>query len=279
MENKPLCKKFLILGSARTGSTFLMSMLSAHSHIKMYGELFNLDKLSRTLLVEVLANPVSYLSKRINRVQEGEIQVVGFKIFYDHLTEGYFDKIMDRDQAASTLSERLKEFDDFISQNYSRQDLLAKFQKTWEFILEDTSIKVIHLKRRNKLETLVSLKTAFLTDQWMLLKGKNHSETVFPLTHDECVSYFNKMDTYEQTYHSMFNQHPVLDVTYEALVEGKDEVTAEIFNFLELPYAPVSTIMKKQNVSPLSQTVENFEALRESFKTSKWEQFFCLEKD
>lgn len=264
----------MILGSARTGSTLLMSLLSAHEDIKMYGELFNLDKLPKPALVEVLEDPVGYLQRRINGTQPANIRAVGFKIFYDHLTREYFEKIMDPEQAVDKLKERLKNFESFLHTNYAWDDLAVKFGKTWDYLVEDTGIKVIHLKRRNKLETMVSLKTAFLTDEWMRWNSKPPTITTVSLSPEECSRYFKKLEAYEQKYAALFSRHPVHEVTYEDLVEKKDEVMAGIFNFLELPRKPVSTIMKKQNVFSLQQTVSNYHELKEQFSTSHWQAFF-----
>ena len=57
--------RFMILGSARTGSNFLLSLLSAHPSIKTYGELFNLDSLPQPVLQEALEDPVLYLRRRV----------------------------------------------------------------------------------------------------------------------------------------------------------------------------------------------------------------------
>src|SRR5690349_290006 len=83
---------FMILGTYRTGSNLLLSLLSAHPAIKTYGELFNLDSLPHEKLLEALADPVAYLQRRIFRAHAPGIAAVGFKMFYDHLTREYFEK-------------------------------------------------------------------------------------------------------------------------------------------------------------------------------------------
>ena len=46
--------RFIILGSARSGSNLLLSLLGAHPSVKTYGELFNLDSLRHSDLLEAL---------------------------------------------------------------------------------------------------------------------------------------------------------------------------------------------------------------------------------
>src|SRR5579871_4263372 len=82
-------QRFMVLGSARTGSNLLLSLLSAHPQVKTYGELFNLDMLPKASLTEVLDDPVAYLRQKVYQDHKSEIEAVGFKMFYDHLTRDY----------------------------------------------------------------------------------------------------------------------------------------------------------------------------------------------
>ncbi len=274
MESNNARQRFMILGYARTGSTLLMSLLSAHENIKMYGELFNLDKLPRPVLAEVLADPVGYYEKKMDCGHNENIRAVGFKMFYDHLTKEYFEKIMNPHKAVDTLKTRLEEFETFLNDHYQWSDLLPRFEETWRHLVGDKALKVIHLTRSNKLETIVSLKTAFLTDEWMLWHSKQRAMTTVDLSHEECTRYFTKLEAYEQAYGALFKGHTVLEVTYEALVERKEEALAEIFDFLELPRMPVSSIMKKQNIFSMEEKISNYHELKESFSSTVWQRYF-----
>lgn len=66
--------KYAVVTSPRTGSNYLMSLLSSHDNIHAYGELFNQikDRSCRELWENTF-------SKKLKHVK-----AVGFKIFYDH---------------------------------------------------------------------------------------------------------------------------------------------------------------------------------------------------
>ncbi|MDT0643051.1 sulfotransferase [Zunongwangia sp. F363] len=66
--------KFVVVASPRTGSNFLISLLSSHRNVYAYGELFN--KISDKNCRQIWD---STFSKKMPHVR-----AVGFKIFYDH---------------------------------------------------------------------------------------------------------------------------------------------------------------------------------------------------
>ena len=81
-DSKSKVQRFMVLGSARTGSNLLLSLLSAHPHVKTYGELFNLDMLPETSLLEVLDDPITYVQRRVYQDHKLEIAAVGFKMLF-----------------------------------------------------------------------------------------------------------------------------------------------------------------------------------------------------
>ncbi len=251
-----------------------MSLLNAHENIKMYGELFNLDSLPEASLKETLENPIGYLDKRLTCTLPPQVQAVGFKMFYDHLTPEYFEKMINRREASEGLLQRIHNLEAFIRAHTSRQELLTRFEAAWNYLRNDTGLKVIHLRRKNKLETLVSLKTAFLTDEWMHVHNKQRPKTVLQLNFEECFQYFNKLEAYESDYSARFTEHDALEVVYEDLVEKTNEEMSRIFDFLGLPRQQVRTILKKQIVASLPEVIGNYADLKKSFESSKWQAYF-----
>jgi LPS sulfotransferase NodH len=266
--------RFMILGSARTGSNLLVSLLSAHRNIKMYGELLNLDWLGKGDLLEALENPTMFLRKRVYAAHRPDVAAVGFKMFYDHLTKSYFEKPLDLPGVSAQLRARWMQFSDFIESNYEWDALSERFRKTWEFLYGDRSLAVIHLKRRNMLHTLISVRRAFMTSQWWNLKSNSNAAPALHLHPDECGRYFHMLDTSAQEADIAFQDHPKIEVTYEALAEKQDDTMEQIFAFLKVPYAPVTTRMKKQNLTPPWEAVANYDQLKTYFRNTKWNAFF-----
>jgi LPS sulfotransferase NodH len=264
----------MVLGSARTGSNLLLSLLSAHPHIKTYGELFNLDMLPKTSLTEVLDDPVTYLRQKVYQDHKLEIAAVGFKMFYDHLTRDYFIKLIDVSDAAVQLKEKYTQFSSFIESNYAWEILDERFRTTWEFLRADQSLAVIHLQRGNMLHTLISLKRAYMTSQWWSLK--NGPQTILPvhLDPEECCRYFEKLSSSAAEADAAFAGHPKINVIHEDLIEKQQDTMQRIFAFLNVPYESVTTRMKKQNLESPRETVDNYEQLKSYFRNTRWDVFF-----
>ena len=267
-------QRFMILGAARTGSNFLLSLLSAHPYIQTYGELFNLDSLPKESLLEALADPIAYLRRRVYRVHGPEIAAVGFKMFYYHLTKYYFQKAIDVSETSPQLQEKFLQLSSFIESNYEWDTLYGRFQATWEFLRSDGSLAVIHLKRRNALHALMSLKTAFLTNRWLSLGSRSQAAPAVHLDPDECCRYFDMLETYASEADAAFRDHPKIEVIYEDLVGKQRNTLQRIFAFLRVPYQPVTARMRKQNrVSP-SEALGNYNQLKNYFRHSRWSAFF-----
>lgn len=267
-------QRFMILGSARTGSNLLLSLLSAHPQIKTYGEVFNLDTLPEENLREALEDPIKFFLQKVCKAHRPEIAAVGFKMFYDHLTKDYLQKSVDISNAAPRLHKKLTEFSRFVEDNYPWEILDERFRTTWEFLRADRSVKVIHLKRRNMLYTLVSLKKAFSTDQWWSLKSSSQITPPIHLEPEECCRYFDKLDNFATEADRAFADHPKIDVTYEDLTAKQEDTLQRIFMFLNVPCVPVTTRMKKQNLAPLRETVDNYDQLKRYFRKTRWDIFF-----
>ncbi|HKT50842.1 MAG TPA: sulfotransferase, partial [Candidatus Angelobacter sp.] len=216
-------QRFMVLGSARTGSNLLLSLLSAHPHIKTYGELFNLDMLPETSLIEVLNDPVTYLQQKVYQNHKLEIAAVGFKMFYDHLTRDYFTKLVDMSDAAPQLQEKYTQFSSFIERNYAWEILDKRFRTAWEFLRADRSLEVVHLQRRNMLHTLISLKRAYMTSQWWSLKSEPQAIPPVHLDPEECCRYFEKLSSAAAEADAAFAEHPKINIVHEELIENQQD--------------------------------------------------------
>lgn len=265
---------FMVLGSARTGSNLLLSLLSAHPHIKTYGELFNLDMLPQASLLEALDDPATFLRQRVYQTHKPEITAVGFKMFYDHLTRDYFRKLIDVSDASPQLQEKYAQFSHFIETNYAWDVLEERFRAAWDFLRDDQSLAVIHLKRRNTLHTLISLKRAYMTSQWWSLKSSSQTIPPVHLDPEECCRYFEKLSNAAAEADAAFAQHPKINVIHEDLIENQQDTMQQVFAFLKVPHKSVATRMKKQNLAPPRETVSNYDELKSYFKNTRWEVFF-----
>jgi LPS sulfotransferase NodH len=131
--------RFIILSGARTGSTMLGDSLNSDPRIICFGEIFN--PLVSFVPYRVKgyehageqddglrrSSPKDFLTRRIFCEHRRGVQAVGFKFHYEHFWE---------------------------------------FEGLVELLTGDRELRVIHLKRRNRLRSLVSRRIAERTDRW-----------------------------------------------------------------------------------------------------------------
>jgi len=269
----PSGQRFILLGTARSGSNLLQTLLNSHDHICMYNELFNLDNISSVNLTEALTDPVEYLEKRLYRNGSPGNKTIGFKMFYNHMTLDYFNKVIAPGDTAPSLKKRFSDLNDHLAANFSMQHLKSKFQETWDYLFNDTSLKIIHLKR-NKLKTLVSLKIAYMTDKWMHWQPERSAKITCSLGYEECCNYFTSISRYEEISDMKFQHHPKINISYEELVTDRQQLANKIFDFLGLACAPVNTVLKQQGTGRLEEIIENYDELKTAFSDTPWHQLF-----
>lgn len=134
------CTRFIILSDARTGSNLLQQSLNSHPEVVCFRELFNLDAAYIDYDVEGFdgtsaddlalraADPRAFLRLRVFGAHEPAVRAVGFKFHYGHF--------------------------------WFHEDLVPA-------LTEDADLRVVHLRRVNMLRSLVSLRIAEQTGEWM----------------------------------------------------------------------------------------------------------------
>ena len=178
--------------------------------------------------------------KRIFKKHPGRIKCVGFKLFYYHPVDS----------------------DD---------------KKVWNLIEGDPQIKIIHLKRKNLLRTILSRKIAEKTKIWK----ENSTKTFIPpkekavkLSHVECLNEFNKIRAWENEADARFSKHAIFEIYYEDLVHQRDVVMNDVYSFLNLKKHQPYTDLRKQNKEGFQDLILNYNSLKVSFTGTGWESMF-----
>jgi LPS sulfotransferase NodH len=239
--------RFIILGRSRSGSNFLRGLLNSHSQIVALGELFqNKQAIGWAYpgyqqggsMVNLFHNePVRFIETRVFRRFPKAINAVGFKIFY-----------------------------------YHAQDV--KWKPVWKHLVDQTSLRIIHIKRRNILRTHLSRKQAGRTDAWVNTTGSSDSRPPEILDYDECLKDFQQTRTYEEQNDKLFQGHPLTDVFYEDLADDYRKEMLRIQEFLGVVKEDVKPQTFKQSSQPLSQAIANYAQLKARFAGSQWASFF-----
>jgi LPS sulfotransferase NodH len=148
-----------------------------------------------------------------------------------------------------------------------------------EFLKSQQDIKIIHVKRRNRLKTLTSIRVAAVTRKFyntsrtgdQTEKGDNIR---IGLTVDECEKEFRLIGKWEELYDDAFRDHEMLEVYYEDLVAQRQVECDRILDFLGVQQRPLTTPMMKQRKSTLSDAIENYDDLKKDFAGTEWAAFF-----
>ena len=150
----------------------------------------------------------------------------------------------------------------------------------WQQIAEIPNLKVIHLKRKNRLSMIVSMKVAFKTDQWGIT---NESERIAAdekqvyLDDDFLRDSFTNIESWENKTNQLFQNSQIIDFAYEDLSQHYGETMNRLFDFLAVPQIPIEQIKtkhKRQNPEPLNKLIQNYAELKAKFANTPWEHYF-----
>jgi LPS sulfotransferase NodH len=227
MFGHPVDQRFAIIGNARTGSNFLLDGLKTSASIRMYHEIFaDHHRQVGKDFEKVLATVFQHESK--------STKLVGFKVFYNHLTE-----------------------------------------EEWQKFQACKDIKIIHLTRRNRLRTVISLEIAFKTGQWT--KSGNSSgpkEKRVMLDPLKLLKRIEQIEEGEAATRCRFNDRPILEVVYEELVQSPVTVFESIAAYLGAPGVDPGKIrLKRQNPETLQQLIINYDEVQSVLKNTRFEEY------
>jgi LPS sulfotransferase NodH len=248
---------FVILAAPRTGSTMVESMLNSHPDAVVGGELLN-DVLTeqdgeilwpeksaqsqrvlhgRELKQLRRKDPVAFLSAIGDMARSEGYRVFGFKMLYAHGTY------------SSTATEYLANLPD---------------------------LRIIHLKRRNRLRRFVSLKRAMTSGVWTLSQGEERAPEKAPmdLDFDECVEDFETIAKGERGYDEFFSRRTTLEVFYEDLTADLDAWSSRIQEFLTLPLRKLQVPTRRMGGGSLRDAIANYDDLANRFADTEWAEQF-----
>lgn len=241
-------KPFVILGTARTGSTMLWSYLNSHPDIlclrgvygstnkinfgKFYGDLPE-EYHSADLIKLRNERPIEFLENFIWKEYSRPYKAVGFKYFYDH------------------------------DRHLSNKDELIRYFKA------NKAIKFLHLKRDNLLATLFSYKRALAQQQWT----KANTDFRTSITVQECNNYFQQILENQNRFDELFHDR-ILQVSYDNLLETTEQTLQEVLDFIGVKVVQLRTETQKNKETKLSECIANYTELKTHFKNTDYAKYF-----
>lgn len=238
--------RFVIMSRGRTGSNLLSSLLRSHPAVRVHGEVVG---------EFVLRDPD----------QKAEILAVG--------PREYVKRCLDRALFESTIGVKFLYYQ--LERDYEETWGVPGLTGVGEFLRSEPDIKVIHLKRLNRLETLTSIRVAAVTKEYQTRNRSSSANHVrISLAPGDCEEEFNRIGRWERNYDEFFKDHETFDACYETLVAKWQEEFDRILDFLGVRRRILRTSMQKQRSKHLSETIENYEELKANFSGTEWSAFF-----
>lgn len=263
-------RRFIILSTARTGSSLLVQALHSHPRIVCFREVLNgmlefvdfsvegYDNFSAKDRALRDSDPIKFVEERIFSSQPPEVAAVGFKLLYGQAWD---------------------------------------FSIVLKHLQQDPALHVVHLKRRNMLRTLTSFKLARQTDVWFedqrpaskftpanLVRAVRHPAAAFrvlrrrtnaitapgasakvTISPTELFEFETSNQIRINNYDEAFSSHPRLELFYEDVIAHREDTLAATQDFLGVERAALTTTLQRQNPEPLRDLIENYEELRAAF--------------
>lgn len=120
------------------------------------------------------------------------------------------------------------------------------YQNSFNEIIKDKSIHIIHLVREDKSAQFKSLKRAEKTQKWSSGKSKEQTISV-TIDPDELGDYQRNVLISEEHIDDLFLHHPLLKIKYEDLLSDQKSVLATAQIFLNVKPRKLFSLLKRQS--------------------------------
>jgi hypothetical protein len=144
--------------------------------------------------------------------------------------------------------------------------------KSVEDYLIATGVKIIHLKRLNYAKRLVSEFINMNKELTGRKEAKSYKK-LEPVKIEVSMPWFREqyLEDIKDMAHfkSLFRFNPYMEVIYEDMTGGEEvtqmpeEIARPLLDFLEVPYHPLTTKLRKQNPTKLEDFVLNYNEIKE----------------
>ena len=247
-------------------------------------ELFNINNFNLGRPTPVLDDPVRYILDRLYGPMRSDCTAFGFKLFYYHATKGEFVPghypNNQLDMVASAFKTRLRQFYETLDRNYDVEELAEKMGAMWARLRDDKALRIIHLKRENKLRMLLSLRRSYRSDLWDRTDRKKSANaesrpSPITITVEDCLEAFSKTAQWEVAHEAYFQNHKLMSLTYEELCSDPPREITRVLDFLAIADNTYETpIDIHLDNTPLHESIQNYSALKERFEESEWSEYF-----
>lgn len=236
----PEAVQFILLSTPRTGTNLIVEMLNSHPDCLAGYELFSEVDIENNHLAWYLDNvtldspalcelrrrdPVRLIEELHALSVARGFKASGFKLMY-----------------------------------YQAEDQPA----VRDYLLQNSAIRVIHVKRHNRLRRLVSMRQAMASGDWRVVAGQRIAPQPVRLSLEEIAWDIAEVKRYEREYGVLDDTQRVLHLYYEEMVQDIPGTARQLWSFLGLrAWSSVKIETLKTGTATLRQSIANYAELQE----------------
>ena len=240
---------FVVIFEGRTGSSYLVSCLNSHPRVLCYPEILaDVGPRRQERIVSAIVN--GHPVEKINPYASDKR--------YYHEPSG-----QKRDLEAVGFKTKL----------YQVRNLERFF-----FSLQDNAFKLIYLKRKNIIKSVLSLCNAHNLRREYGIWNAEHENRVLGAVHVDPEVFVRKLkerilleSAHEKFYEAYGGEKKIW--YYEDLVSDQDGVFCALQNYLNVTHLQLSGKFFKNTPDTLSDAIENYDEIRNLFIGTSFEQF------
>jgi LPS sulfotransferase NodH len=238
----PPVKRVVIITNGRTGSNLLVSYLNQSPEIRAYGEVFGGYYLRDAAMLDKVqkVGAIAHLEDMLRRTSTE--RVVCAKILYRDFEERYHEK-----------------------RN------IPSMARLFGYLVSNEDIRVIHLRRENLLDVIVSKKLAEQSGKFV---GGDYAVQQAEISPGFCRRRIEFIKAQEDMCREAFSGPRYLEMTYEELNTDASTALKRLQDFLDVGAFRAQSHHKKQNKAARSQAITNYDELKAHFSGTPFARYF-----
>ena len=150
----------------------------------------------------------------------------------------------------------------------------TKCPELWRELTSNKDLKIIHLHRENLIKTIISRQIALKTDVWSSEKKDRYSSYNFEIPPKKIENEIKRTLTWRNEFGKMFENHDILELSYEDFINAKSHKLFIIQDFLGVSQMKLKSHLKKQQKKPLSKIIKNYDEIERYFNGTNWKKYF-----
>ena len=273
-------KRFILLTTQRSGSTYLRIWLNGHSQVNSYGEIFLSNYKShdgfskfcqdRSLICRTrfhLHNTRLFIGAGVDLITRKAIDDYLEKLYHDPSHSGPWTDFDRRNECAPKKSASVTGFKIMYS-------TLEKYTALQDWIDDQPDIMIVHLIRRNLLKSYISGVRMELSS---VAHTTGESLSYAPVSIDtrSLFDYFKSTSVKRRLYHQKYSKNSqFLELSYEDMFANQKESLQKLIEFFSLqPESMSLPSIKKISSAELRDEIANHQEVVDKLSGTEYESF------